>query len=59
VESIPENLTYSSNSPSHGSTYDGWGLLLRAATKTVDITSYYWTLRGHGNISDVTDEQAW
>ena len=57
VESIPENLTYSSGSPSHGSTYSSWLMLLKAASKTVDVASYYWTLRGHGNISDSTDKQ--
>ena len=57
VESIPENLTFPSGSPSHGSTYDAWMSLLSAASKSVDIASYYWTLRGHGNISDSTDKQ--
>lgn len=57
IESIPENLTYSSASPSYGSTYDGWKSLLKTATKSVDIASFYWSLRGHGNISDSTDKQ--
>lgn len=57
VESIPENLTYPLCSVSHGSTYDGWKSLLTSATKTVDIASYYWTLLGHGNVTDPTDKQ--
>ena len=57
VESIPENLTYSSGSPTHPSTYQAWLALLAAATKSVDIASYYWTLRGTANVSDVTDNQ--
>lgn len=57
VESIPENLTYPYRSPSYSSTYDSWMALLKSATETVDIASYYWTLRGHGNISDITDKQ--
>ncbi len=31
--------------------------LLKLAQKTVDIASYYCTLQGHGNISDVTDKE--
>ena len=57
VDSIPENLTYPLCSVSHGSTYDGWKSLLTSATKTVDIASYYWTLLGHGNVTDPTDKQ--
>ena len=57
VESIPENLTYPSGSPSHLSTYDAWTRLLVAAKETVDIASFYWTLRGHGSNSDSTDWQ--
>lgn len=57
VESIPENLTYPSTAPSHGTTYEGWKMLLKAATKTVDLASYYWTLQGHGQVTDVTDKQ--
>ncbi len=61
VESIPEHLSYRPNSQLHLSTYKAWMQLLGAATETVDIASYYWTLRGHGNITDVTDKQvhAW
>ena len=57
VESIPENLTYPDNSPVHLSTYNAWMTLLATAKQSVDIASYYWTLRGHGNIKDVTDKQ--
>ena len=57
VESIPENLTYPSGSPSHLSTYDAWTRLLEAAKERVDIASFYWTLRGHGSNSDSTDWQ--
>ena len=57
MESIPENLTYSPDSPVHTSTYHAWLALLAAATESVDIASYYWTLRGTANMSDVTDDQ--
>ena len=57
VESIPENLTYSRGASTHGSTYQAWLTLLAAATQSVDIASYYWTLRGSGNNTDVTDNE--
>ena len=55
VESIPQNLTYPPGSPTHLSTYDAWSRLLTAATETVDIASFYWSLRGESNVSDPTD----
>lgn len=57
VESIPENLTYPEGSPSHLSTYEAWMFLLQNATKTVDIASYYWVLRGTSDANDITDKQ--
>lgn len=32
-------------------------VLLNSAVEKVDIASYYWTLRGHGNVTDSTDKQ--
>jgi len=55
VESIPQNLTYPSDSPTHLSTYDAWSRLLTAAKETVDIASFYWVLRGEDNARDPTD----
>jgi len=55
VESIPQNLTYPSDSPTHLSTYDAWSRLLMAAKETVDIASFYWVLRGEDNARDPTD----
>lgn len=46
VESIPEGLVYPPGSPSFISTYDAWKRLITMAKKTVDIGSFYWTLRG-------------
>lgn len=45
VESIPENLTYSNGTPSHPSTFTGISQLLDLAQETIEIASYYWTLR--------------
>lgn len=46
VESIPEGLTYPEGSPSFLSTYDAWNILLDSANKSIDLGSFYWTLRG-------------
>lgn len=46
VESIPEGLTYPEGSPSFLSTYDAWNILIDSANKSIDLGSFYWTLRG-------------
>lgn len=46
VESIPEGLNYSDKYPKYMSTYEAWDNLLYAANKTIDIGSFYWTMRG-------------
>lgn len=46
VESIPEGLVYPDGSPSFQSTYEAWNRLITLANKTLDIGSFYWTLRG-------------
>jgi phospholipase D3/4 len=45
VESIPEGLVYPSGSPSFLSTYDAWKFLIKSATTSISIGSFYWTLR--------------
>uniref|UniRef100_A0A6B2EFG0 Putative phospholipase d n=1 Tax=Phlebotomus kandelakii TaxID=1109342 RepID=A0A6B2EFG0_9DIPT len=45
VESIPEGLTYPAGSVALGSTFEAWQTLLALATKSIDIASFYWTLR--------------
>ena len=42
---MPENLTYSSGSPSHPSTFTGISELLDLAQETIEIASFYWTMR--------------
>ncbi|XP_037920584.1 5'-3' exonuclease PLD3-like isoform X2 [Hermetia illucens] len=46
VESIPEGLDYPDGSPKFPSTYEAWKTLIGLANKSIDIGSFYWTLRG-------------
>ncbi|KAH8293152.1 hypothetical protein KR044_007052, partial [Drosophila immigrans] len=46
VESIPIGLNFTPGSPQFMSTYDAWHQLLNLSQSTLDIGSYYWTLRG-------------
>lgn len=46
MESIPEGLDYPPNSPSFLSTYEAWDRLIKMAEKSINIGSFYWTLRG-------------
>lgn len=45
VESIPEGLIYPTNSPKFPSTFDVWKNLIKTANHTIEIASFYWTLR--------------
>lgn len=58
VESIPENLTYSSGSPTQPSTFEAWINLIESANKTIDIVAFYWTLLGSDvGYDDPSDKQ--
>ncbi|XP_074663041.1 5'-3' exonuclease PLD3-like isoform X2 [Tubulanus polymorphus] len=46
VESIPEGLVYNPGAPSYPSTYHTWMKLIQLANETIEISSFYWTLRG-------------
>lgn len=46
VESIPEGLVYPDGSPSFISTYEAWNQLIKISSGSIDIGSFYWTLRG-------------
>lgn len=45
VESIPEGLEFP-DGPKFMSTFDAWNELLDLATTSINIGSFYWTLRG-------------
>lgn len=45
VESIPIGLNYSNSSVIHRGTYQTWKELIESAQSTIEIGSYYWTLR--------------
>ena len=57
VESIPENLNYSAGSPTHPSTFSAWRQLIASARTSIDIGSFYWTLRGKDKYEDPSDWQ--
>ncbi|XP_034475352.1 5'-3' exonuclease PLD3-like [Drosophila innubila] len=46
VESIPIGLNFTPGSPKFMSTFEAWQHLLNISKSTLDIGSYYWTLRG-------------
>ncbi|XP_001357497.2 phospholipase D3 [Drosophila pseudoobscura] len=45
VESIPIGLNYSEGSPRFLSTFEAWQQLLDSAKESLDIASFYWTMR--------------
>ncbi|KAF5305553.1 hypothetical protein FQA39_LY01644 [Lamprigera yunnana] len=45
VESIPEGLVYSDNATIFPSTYHTWLDLINSSRETIEIASFYWTLR--------------
>ncbi|XP_052768603.1 5'-3' exonuclease PLD3-like [Mya arenaria] len=57
VESIPENLTYQSGPTIHPSTYMGIQQLIDMAQDTIEIASFYWTLRNQD--LPVQDPSSW
>lgn len=46
VESIPDNLTFAAGTPSHPSTFEGIFQMLEMAKETIEIASFYWTMKG-------------
>nr|XP_018917049.1 PREDICTED: phospholipase D3-like [Bemisia tabaci] len=52
VESIPVGLTYDNNSVSFPSTFETWYDMIERANSTIDIASFYWSLRNDDVISE-------
>lgn len=50
VESIPDGLTYPNSTAVHPATHDVWFDLIKLAQHSIEIGSFYWTLRS----TDVT-----
>ncbi|XP_053678684.1 5'-3' exonuclease PLD3-like [Anopheles nili] len=46
VESIPEGMPYPNGSPMFKSTFNAWQTLISIAKDTIEIGSFYWTLKG-------------
>lgn len=55
VETIPEDLAYNATITSK-QTYDGLLELIQTANRTIDIASFYWTLRGVDVMQDPVPE---
>ncbi|XP_067875252.1 5'-3' exonuclease PLD3 [Heterodontus francisci] len=53
VESFPEGMHFGSNSTVNPSIFDGWMKLLSEAEKSIEISSFYWTMR---NVDTHTSE---
>jgi len=45
VETIPVDLNYTNNTAQHESTYDSWMDLIGMAQDTIEIASFYWTMK--------------
>ncbi|XP_071441967.1 5'-3' exonuclease PLD3-like isoform X1 [Hetaerina americana] len=58
VESIPEGVEFpNSTSSGHPSTFSAWKNLLQVAERTVEIASFYWTLKRGDVVPDPSAEQ--
>ena len=45
MESIPDGLTYPNSTAVHPATHDVWFDLIKLAQHSIEIGSFYWTLR--------------
>lgn len=59
VESIPENLTYPDGEPMHMSVFESWSQLIALAERSIDIATFYSTLKGQDIQPDDPDPSSW
>jgi len=58
VESIPEGLIYSEG-PIQPTIFDSWLKLIALAKSSIDIASFYWTLKGEDVIPHPSASQVY
>lgn len=59
VESIPENLTYPDGDPTHMSVFESWSQLIALAERSIDIATFYSTLKGQDIQPEDPDPSSW
>ncbi|GFQ94612.1 5'-3' exonuclease PLD3 [Trichonephila clavata] len=59
VESIPENLTFAEGEPTHTSVFESWSQLISLAERSIDIATFYSTLKGQDIQPDDPDPSSW
>lgn len=57
VESIPEGIKFPNSTELHPSTFQAWMNLIDASTSTIEIASFYWTLRSADVYPDASSAQ--
>lgn len=59
IESIPENLTFAEGEPVHTSVFESWSQLIALAERSIDIATFYSTLKGQDIQPEDPDPSSW
>ncbi|XP_015908703.1 5'-3' exonuclease PLD3 isoform X2 [Parasteatoda tepidariorum] len=59
LESIPENLTFAAGETIHVSVFESWSQLISLAERSIDIATFYSTLKGQDIQPDDPDPSSW
>lgn len=59
MESIPENLTFAEGEPTHMSVFESWSQLIGLAERSIDIATFYSTLKGQDIQPVDPDPSSW
>ncbi|KFM65948.1 Phospholipase D3, partial [Stegodyphus mimosarum] len=59
VESIPENLTFAEGEPTHMSVFESWSQLIALSERSIDIATFYSTLKGEDVQPEDPDPSSW